>query len=91
MSADLVTLTIDGTEVTVPKGTLIIRAAEQVGVEVPRFCDHPYLAPAGACRNDHAPYCAPSAFASAAGLASIPITETGRSGPTISRATMARE
>ncbi len=51
MSANLVTLTIDGTEVTVPKGTLIIRAAEQVGVEVPRFCDHPYLAPAGACRQ----------------------------------------
>ena len=31
--------------------TLIIRAAEQVGVEIPRFCDHPYLAPAGACRQ----------------------------------------
>jgi NADH dehydrogenase/NADH:ubiquinone oxidoreductase subunit G len=44
-------LTIDGTEVTVPKGTLIIRAAEQVGVEIPRFCDHPYLEPAGACRQ----------------------------------------
>ena len=51
MSANLVTLTIDGKEVTVPKGTLIIRAAEQVGVEIPRFCDHPYLAPAGACRQ----------------------------------------
>ena len=34
-----------------PAGTLIIRAAEQVGVEIPRFCDHPYLAPAGACRQ----------------------------------------
>jgi NADH-quinone oxidoreductase subunit G len=52
MTADqLVTLTIDGTEVTVPAGTLIIRAAEQVGIEIPRFCDHPYLAPAGACRQ----------------------------------------
>jgi NADH-quinone oxidoreductase subunit G len=51
VSANLVTLTIDGTEVTVPKGTLIIRAAEMVGVEIPRFCDHPYLAPAGACRQ----------------------------------------
>ena len=51
MSANLVTLTIDGAEVTVPKGTLIIRAAEQVGIEIPRFCDHPYLAPAGACRQ----------------------------------------
>jgi NADH-quinone oxidoreductase subunit G len=49
--ADLVTLTVDGKEVTVPKGTLIIRAAEQLGVEVPRFCDHPYLEPVGACRQ----------------------------------------
>jgi NADH-quinone oxidoreductase subunit G len=48
---DTVTLTIDGTEVTVPKDTLIIRAAEQVGVQVPRFCDHPLLDPVGACRQ----------------------------------------
>ena len=41
----LVTLTIDGIEVSVPKGTLVIRAAEQVGVQIPRFCDHPLLAP----------------------------------------------
>ena len=32
-------------EVSVPKGTLVIRAAEQVGVQIPRFCDHPLLAP----------------------------------------------
>lgn len=48
---DLVTCTIDGTEVSVPKGTLIIRAAEQVGIQIPRFCDHPLLKPAGACRQ----------------------------------------
>ena len=48
---DLVTLTIDGREVSVPKGTLIIRAAETMGVEIPRFCDHPLLEPAGACRQ----------------------------------------
>ncbi len=48
---ETVTLTIDGTEVTVPKGTLVIRAAEQVGVAVPRFCDHPLLDPLGACRQ----------------------------------------
>jgi NADH-quinone oxidoreductase subunit G len=46
-----ITLTIDGKEVTVPAGTLIIRAAEQLGIEVPRFCDHPLLKPAGACRQ----------------------------------------
>lgn len=48
---DLVTLTIDGVEVSVPKGTLVIRAAEQLGIEVPRFCDHPLLDPVGACRQ----------------------------------------
>jgi NADH-quinone oxidoreductase subunit G len=48
---DLVTLTIDGLEVSVPKGTLIIRAAEQLGIEIPRFCDHPLLDPVGACRQ----------------------------------------
>ncbi|WP_326754197.1 NADH-quinone oxidoreductase subunit G [Streptomyces hirsutus] len=48
---DLVTLTIDGAELSVPKGTLVIRAAEQLGIEIPRFCDHPLLDPAGACRQ----------------------------------------
>ncbi|KQX10534.1 NADH-quinone oxidoreductase subunit G [Streptomyces sp. Root431] len=48
---DLVTLTIDGIEISVPKGTLVIRAAEQLGIEIPRFCDHPLLDPAGACRQ----------------------------------------
>lgn len=46
-----VTFTVDGVETTVPKGTLVIRAAEQVGIQIPRFCDHPLLAPAGACRQ----------------------------------------
>ncbi|GAB1644598.1 NADH-quinone oxidoreductase subunit G [Krasilnikovia sp. MM14-A1259] len=48
---DTVTLTIDGVEVTAPKGELVIRVAEQMGIEIPRFCDHPLLAPAGACRQ----------------------------------------
>jgi NADH-quinone oxidoreductase subunit G len=48
---DLVTLTIDDIEVSVPKGTLVIRAAELIGVEIPRFCDHPLLDPVGACRQ----------------------------------------
>ena len=45
-----VTVTIDGVELTVPKGTLAIRAAELIGVEIPRFCDHPLLEPVAACR-----------------------------------------
>lgn len=49
--ADQVKVIIDGFEVTVPKGTLVIRAAEQLGIEIPRFCDHPLLAPVGACRQ----------------------------------------
>ena len=48
---DLVTVTIDGIEISVPKGTLLIRAAEQLGIQIPRFCDHPLLDPAGACRQ----------------------------------------
>ncbi|WP_167005895.1 MULTISPECIES: NADH-quinone oxidoreductase subunit G [Mumia] len=48
---NLVSLTIDDVEVSVPEGTLVIRAAELIGVEIPRFCDHPLLAPVGACRQ----------------------------------------
>ncbi|MGH4032510.1 NADH-quinone oxidoreductase subunit G [Actinomycetota bacterium Odt1-20B] len=48
---DLVSLTIDGIDISVPKGTLVIRAAELLGIEIPRFCDHPLLDPAGACRQ----------------------------------------
>jgi NADH-quinone oxidoreductase subunit G len=49
--SELVTLTIDGIEVSVPKGTTIIRAAESVGIAIPRFCDHPLLDPRGSCRQ----------------------------------------
>ncbi|BBA99424.1 putative NADH dehydrogenase I chain G [Actinacidiphila reveromycinica] len=48
---DLVSVTIDGIPISVAKGTLVIRAAEQLGIEIPRFCDHPLLDPAGACRQ----------------------------------------
>jgi NADH-quinone oxidoreductase subunit G len=48
---DTVTVTIDGFEIKVPKGTLIIRAAELLGIAIPRFCDHPLLDPIGACRQ----------------------------------------
>ena len=48
---EMVTLTIDDQQVTVPKGTLVIRAAEQIGIEIPRFCDHPLLDPVAWCRQ----------------------------------------
>jgi NADH-quinone oxidoreductase subunit G len=48
---DVVTLTVDGIEVEATKGELVIRVAERMGIAIPRFCDHPLLAPAGACRQ----------------------------------------
>lgn len=48
---EMVTLTIDDIEISVPKGTLVIRAAELMGIQIPRFCDHPLLEPVGACRQ----------------------------------------
>ena len=50
-AVEMITCVIDGFEVTVPKGTLVIRAAVKLGIQIPRFCDHPLLAPAGACRQ----------------------------------------
>lgn len=47
---EMVTCNIDGVDISVPKGTLIIRAAELMGIEIPRFCDHPLLSPVAACR-----------------------------------------
>jgi len=49
-TVELVNLTIDGKKVSVPKGSLIITAAQQAGIDIPYFCHHPRLTPAGACR-----------------------------------------
>src|SRR5690349_10737493 len=43
-------LTIDGQEIEVEPGTVIIQAAEQLGIEIPRFCYHERLNIAGNCR-----------------------------------------
>jgi NADH-quinone oxidoreductase subunit G len=51
MADNQVSLTIDGYELTVPKGTLLIRAAEQLQITTPRFCEHPLLDPIAACRQ----------------------------------------
>lgn len=48
--ADLVTLTIDGKEISVPKGTTILHAAEAAGIEIPHLCYCPGLKGTGACR-----------------------------------------
>jgi NADH-quinone oxidoreductase subunit G len=47
---DLVTLTIDGVPVTVPKGTLLVEAAKKIKQEIPVYCYHTKLGPAGLCR-----------------------------------------
>jgi len=45
-----VTLTINGTQVTVPDGTLVVDAAKMAGIDIPVFCHHPKLEPVGMCR-----------------------------------------
>src|SRR5688572_3655545 len=47
---DLVTVNIDGKDVSVPKGTNVIEAARLVGVDVPYYCYHPKLTVVGNCR-----------------------------------------
>jgi len=46
----MVELEIDGKKVTIEAGTVLIRACETAGVEIPRFCYHERLAIAGNCR-----------------------------------------
>jgi len=46
----LVTLTIDGKQVSAPGGTLLIEACKSAGIEVPSFCYYPNLSLQGACR-----------------------------------------
>lgn len=45
-----VKVTIDGIEVTVPKGTFLIEAARKAGIYISNFCYHPDMRPFGACR-----------------------------------------
>jgi NADH dehydrogenase/NADH:ubiquinone oxidoreductase subunit G len=51
VTTELVTLTIDEREVSVPKGTGLVEAALAAGIEIPVFCYEPRLGPpVGACR-----------------------------------------
>jgi len=50
-ASELVRITVDEKEVHVPKGTGLVEAALQGGIEIPVFCYEPRLGPAiGACR-----------------------------------------
>jgi NADH-quinone oxidoreductase subunit G len=46
----LITLKIDGREISVPAGTTVLTAARKLGIEIPTFCDYAKLTPVGACR-----------------------------------------
>ncbi|MGA3126683.1 MAG: NADH-quinone oxidoreductase subunit NuoG [Candidatus Korobacteraceae bacterium] len=48
--ADVVTLTVNGKTISAPKGTLLIEACKQNGIEIPAFCYYPGLSLQGACR-----------------------------------------
>ena len=48
--SDLVTLTIDGVQVSVPKGTVVVDAAKKIAIDIPVFCYHPKMKPVGMCR-----------------------------------------
>ncbi len=48
--SDMVSLTIDGFDVQVPKGTLVVDAAKKIDIDIPVFCYHPKLNPVGMCR-----------------------------------------
>ena len=48
--AELVTLTIDGQEVSVPRGTTILEAAKKIGKEVPHYCYHTGMSSPAMCR-----------------------------------------
>src|SRR5512143_3274523 len=48
---NMVNLTIDGKQVSVPEGTLIVNAAKTAGIDIPVFCYHPKMEPVGMCRQ----------------------------------------
>ena len=48
--ARLITLTIDGQEISVPEGTSVMRAAAEAGINIPKLCATDSLEPFGSCR-----------------------------------------
>ena len=49
-AAETVTLTIDGEQVSVPKGTSVMAAAMSMGTKIPRLCATDSIEPFGSCR-----------------------------------------
>ncbi len=50
MAEDTVTLTIDGRQITAPKGTTLLQAARENGIDIPAICYHPATHANGLCR-----------------------------------------
>ncbi|GAB4564284.1 MAG: hypothetical protein Tsb0020_14320 [Haliangiales bacterium] len=80
---NMVTLTVDGQEVTVPKGTNVLEAARSIGVDISAFCYHPGLSIAACCRQclvsiENAPKLAPSCQTTA-GEGMVVTTQDNRS------------
>ena len=50
MTAEPITLTVDGHEVQVPAGSTVLQACESLGIDIPTLCTDPRLKPYGACR-----------------------------------------
>lgn len=46
----MINLTVDGVPLSVPKGTLLVEAVKKISQEIPVYCYHPKLGPAGLCR-----------------------------------------
>ncbi|MEP7175557.1 MAG: 2Fe-2S iron-sulfur cluster-binding protein [Gemmatimonadales bacterium] len=82
MTDELVTLTIDGMPVSVPKGTSIIEAAKQAGILVPHYCYHPSLPSPAVCRMclvevEKAPKLMPACVTSVADGQVVHVNSTG--------------
>lgn len=50
MSEDLVKFTVNGQELEAPKGSMLIKATDEAGIDIPRFCYHKKLSVAANCR-----------------------------------------
>jgi len=50
MTKKMINLTIDGAPLQIPAGTTVMKAAERLGIHLPRLCYHPNLSLEGACR-----------------------------------------
>ncbi len=46
----MVTITVNGVDIEVPQGELIVESVKRLGLDIPIFCYHPRMQPVGMCR-----------------------------------------